>query len=233
MLSEYQKELIASDGINNVNAFGTSFGYKGKTGMDAYNAQQSDVAEAARLAGRKGTISGTIFYPSDGLGPLNGKQQQEAAKLKQQGSAGASGGLLGQIGGQLKSQQDAANAANEARYQKLLGLSEQFGMTQRRKNNELTQRELASGQSSLISRGLGNSTVVDSVRQGILRQGQDRKMDINQRVAEIQMGPIERRTDQQPNLGMYASLLSQPGALQGGAGELLGGMFGLKPGKRR
>lgn len=145
----------------------------------------------------------------------------------------ANTGLLGQIGGQLKSQQDAANAANEARYQKLLGLSEQFGMTQRRNNNELTQRELASGQSSLISRGLGNSTVVDSVRQGILRQGQDRKMDINQKVAEIQMGPIERRTDQQPNLGMYASLLGQPGALQGGAGELLGGMFGLKPGKRR
>lgn len=125
------------------------------------------------------------------------------------------------LGQQFKASQDAANAANEARYQKLLGLAQQFGAAQRARNAQLVTQQQGQAQQSLMSRGLGNSTVVDSVRTQIGDQGAMRDLAIDEAANQQMMGVIERRTDQQPNLGMMAGLATQPGSM-----DLLSGMFG-------
>jgi hypothetical protein len=109
--------------------------------------------------------------------------------------------------------QAMANKANEARYGQLLAGADQFGQSAMNANAQLTTQEQARSGSSLISRGLGNSTIVDSVRQGNARQGQYRAQDINERVLANKQGIIERRTDQQPNLSLLAQLLSRQGAI--------------------
>lgn len=114
---------------------------------------------------------------------------------------------------QMEAQQQAANAANEKRYNELLALADRYGAGQRQASMDLTQQQQAMAGSSLTSRGLGNSTIVDSVRQGIARQGQRSLADIEDRVAQQKMGIIERKTEKGPDLGLYAQLLMQKGAL--------------------
>jgi hypothetical protein len=177
-----------------------------------------------------GAIGGTPYYSA-------AEREALLGGAKKTGAVGVvskkKNALPQQIGGHLAGLQETANAANEARYQKLMELAQQFGVTQQRQNQQLTQQQLAGGTQGLISRGLGNSTVLDTMQQGILRQGQDRGMDIGQRVAELQMGPVERRQDVGPNLGMYANLLATPGAMGGAMGggsasDMLAALFGIK-----
>lgn len=114
---------------------------------------------------------------------------------------------------QLQAKQDEANAANEARYQQLLELAQRFGQSMLADNAMLTQQQMASAGSNLASRGLGNSTIVNAIQGGIQRQGQMQANRIQDLLLNNQMGIIERRTDQHPNLGLLAQLLMQPGAL--------------------
>lgn len=151
--------------------------------------------------------------PSRVVSILPNQQGWQQMGMMGGGGGGGAGINLQSIADKLTGQFAQANQANEARYNKLLGLAQQYGQTQRRQNQQLTQQQQASAQQSLTNRGLGNSTIVDSVQQGVARAGQDRQMDIDQRVAEQQSGIIERRTDQGPDLSMYLQLLTRLGAL--------------------
>jgi hypothetical protein len=118
---------------------------------------------------------------------------------------------LTQIAMQLQAQYDKANKANESRYGQLLGLADQQGQAAMAQNQRQTTRELGAGQASLINRGLGNSTIVDSTRRGTLNASNARADQIGNMVAQNKAGVIERRTDAGPDVGLYAQLLSQPG----------------------
>lgn len=134
---------------------------------------------------------------------------------------------LQMIGQTLGQNFDAARAANEARYQKLLELADQFGATQQRQTNELYDQRQAQNLQNLIGAGLGNSTVLSSNAIGIDNARANALADINQQVAQQKAGIIERRTDEYPNLSMFASLLQNPGALQNGTLDLLKSFLGL------
>lgn len=114
----------------------------------------------------------------------------------------------------LQGQTDAANQANEGRYNQLLGNAANFGKTALQQNQASTQQQLAAGQQSLVNRGLGNSTVVDTTRRGILSDSNARTNAIQENVAGMKNNIIEARTDQAPDLSLYASLLSRPGGAQ-------------------
>jgi hypothetical protein len=124
----------------------------------------------------------------------------------------------------LQGQTDAANQANETRYNQLLGNASAFGKTALQQNLASTNQQLANGQQSLVNRGLANSTVVDTTRRGILSDSNARTNAIQESVAGMKNGIIEARTDQAPDLSLYASLLSRPGGAQMANALLAGSM---------
>lgn len=115
-----------------------------------------------------------------------------------------------QAASDLTKLQDKANAENEARYQQLLALANQFGTTATQQNTDLTNNQLGSTQQSLISRGLGNTTIQDSMLAGVRRRGQQAQNAINEQTARQKADIIQNRTDKAPDMGLYASLLSRP-----------------------
>jgi len=102
-----------------------------------------------------------------------------------------------------------ANSANEQRYQQSIGLL--AGQGQASKSDALRQRNEGFGQDtqSLIDRGLGNTTVLDSSRRRRDEDLQRANQRIDESVADRISGAVERRTDQAPDYGLLTSLLQQ------------------------
>lgn len=173
--------------------------------------------------------------------------------------------------------QTQANQANVQRYQQLLqtlrDLQAQTGETygealanirglgeaqEQRIGREAT-RETGRAEQDLISRGLGNTTIRESVRRGIEEDAQLNRQQLAESVAlnrnallqqqvgtDVQLGQllasaIERRDDVGPNPALYAQLLqsaassntrpvqAQVGASGGGGGGVGGGGFAPDP----
>lgn len=113
----------------------------------------------------------------------------------------------------LADQTQQANAANEARYGQLLQNTDQFGQSAMQASQRQLTGELANSQQSLVNRGLYNSTVLDSTRRGIQGDANARNTAVLGQVAQAKNNIIEARTDQAPDLSLYASLLGRPGGV--------------------
>lgn len=145
-------------------------------------------------------------------------------------------------------QQDKANAANEKRYQDILGtigsgrkeemgLLEGMGTASKNKAFLDTRENIGGDTQSLIDRGLFNTTVLDSMKrnrqtdlqntyQSIDESTRSAKANAVRGYTEMLSGAQERRTDQGPNLGMLAQLLQgigQGAGMQAGYGAGGGG----------
>lgn len=148
----------------------------------------------------------------------------------------------------FEQQQQAANAANAERYDALLAaisdLGSQTGQTYDAALGDIEnlgtaarervrqQRTRASGQAEqdLISRGLGNTTVRQSVQRGIASDAELAQQNIDEQVGaqrsgirqglagnQLQVGSmlanaIQGRNDVGPDLGLYAQLLQAAAA---------------------
>lgn len=137
-------------------------------------------------------------------------------------TAGAGGGSnFSSLFTQLQDQQNAANQANEARYQQGLqsfgdAFSASDSIGQSAKNNiadTLTQNNAKSLQSS-ITRGLGNTTIQDSLYRGnqkvadaanLAQDDANASRKINLNLAKAQF--IANRNDTGPDLSMFSQLL--------------------------
>lgn len=113
----------------------------------------------------------------------------------------------------LAQQTQAANQANEARYSQLLQNTDQFGQSAMQASQRQLTGELANNQQSLVNRGLANSTIVDTTRRGIQGDANARNTAVLGQVAQAKNNIIEARTDQAPDLSLYASLLGRPGGV--------------------
>jgi hypothetical protein len=179
------------------------------------------------------------------------------------------GGMQKTPGDRLQELQDAANKANEERYQQLLSGSDAhkseltgFLTGQRDKMmgyagtwlDSAIEREsrrkdelLGDMQGSLSSRGLGNTSIFDAFRlraedDSALRQAELHGAADRQRLGiegdytsayagglsdanRMRLGFIHDRTDQAPDLGLYAQMFSQPSGYLGphGGGLYAGG----------
>lgn len=100
----------------------------------------------------------------------------------------------------------------KARYDKMLGLAQQFGASQNMANQNLLRQQMAQGQNGLATRGLGNSTVVNAVQQNAQDQAAQRGAQIGEEGANMQLGVMKDIQPTAPNYALYAQLLSQPGA---------------------
>ncbi len=151
---------------------------------------------------------------------------------------------------EAEKQREAANAANEARYQEIktsknklrdraLAEAENWGATERRNTEEASRRELNRINANLAARGLGNSTITGAFDLQAKRNLRDQLVDLSERKSARTLGYdidltkdrdafIERKTENAPDYNTILSLAkeygnslaSQPGGYNGGYGGL-------------
>jgi hypothetical protein len=129
-----------------------------------------------------------------------------------QGGGGGGGGVNPAIANALTGATANYQQQFKARYDKMLGLAQQFGASQNTANQNMLRQQMAQGQAGLTTRGLGNSTVVNAVDQNAQDQAQQRSNQIAETGANMQLGVMNDVQPTAPNYAMYAQLLSQPGA---------------------
>ena len=132
----------------------------------------------------------------------------------------------------IQEQQDAAKTANEGRYQDILKLYEGQG-TQAKADIAKAGGETKAGTTqSLISRGLGNTSVLDAMNQNTDALTSANQARVGESVAMNKAGVMERRTDAYPDMGLYVGLLNSLGKSQGQQGPTgqLGGGYGGRGG---
>lgn len=122
---------------------------------------------------------------------------------------------LRQIMDAYNQQHNAANTANEGRYQDILKNYRLGGKADRADITRSGMEERASGTQDLMSRGLFNTTVLDAMRQRSMEGQQRNIMRVNEGVRQNVAGVMERRTDQGPDTGMFAQLLQAAARGQG------------------
>jgi hypothetical protein len=127
--------------------------------------------------------------------------------------------------------QDEANAANQRRYDQLLGtirggrestmgLLEGLGESELGRIDQRREQERGRAEQDLISRGLGNTTIRESVLRGVEddagRLRNELTEDVSRQKAGVEQAftsmlaqAIEGRTDRGPDLGAMAQLLQQ------------------------
>ena len=120
---------------------------------------------------------------------------------------GASSGLLDIIK-QLQNAQTQANTANQTRYDQTLGLLANQGQAGMTRIANAEQQAQAKGTQDLTSRGLGNTTVTSSVNRGIASDAELARQTLQESVAQQKARVMEMKTDQGPDMGLYANLLS-------------------------
>jgi hypothetical protein len=116
---------------------------------------------------------------------------------------------LNDILAQLKAAQAKANAANEKRYNDILGMYSNLGQAGMARIGQGEEQAQAKGTQDLTSRGLGNTTVTSSVNRGIANDAELQRQGLQENVAQLKGGVMERKTDAGPNLGLYSGLLQQ------------------------
>lgn len=159
---------------------------------------------------------------------------------------GANGGPSGQLTAEQQAAYEQALANNDARYEDILRGYQQRQLNSRDMLNELAvqeradvdrryDRQFAASEQDLIDRGLGNSTVRNSIKRGVEESRNSSQGQISDRLNQQQLALytgmsgdqlayMERRTDAYPDLALFAQLQQQYGA--SGADGGLGGTAG-------
>ncbi len=110
---------------------------------------------------------------------------------------------------QLQQSQAKANKANEQRYQQILGTFTNLGQAGTQRIAQQEQQNVAQGQQDLTSRGLGNTTLQMAVSRGAASDAELARQQLQESIALQKAGVMERRTDQGPDLSMFANLIAQ------------------------
>jgi hypothetical protein len=127
--------------------------------------------------------------------------------------SGASSGLL-DIVKQLQKAQADANAANEKRYQDILGMYGSLGQAGETRIAKGEQQAQAKSTQDLTNRGLGNTTITGAMSRGISSDAETARQQLGEGITRDKAGVMERRTDQGPDMGMYGNLLMQASKAQ-------------------
>ncbi len=155
------------------------------------------IGGAAGAAGGSGVLGG--YGASRGIGAnlqadldranaANEARYQEALGLNQSGGAAQQANLK-----QGYSDLYAYGDANKAEQ---MGLVSQIGGAARVREQQATARQLGSSSQSLTGRGLGNSTVVDSVNRGIADDSALRNRELDEADAGRKLGVSQHNGDQ-------------------------------------
>jgi hypothetical protein len=141
--------------------------------------------------------------------------------------------LIERLSGDFKAQQDAANAANEARYQevkgsnadlygRVMGEVDNWGGVQSQLNQEKAKESINNIRANLASRGLTDSTIGEAfaarnardlalTQQDLSERKSDRRVGYDVNLTNNANGFIERRTDKGPDNSALLALSSRLG----------------------
>lgn len=136
------------------------------------------------------------------------KQQAPQAINMSGAFSGASSGLQ-DIMKQLTAAQNQANAANQQRYQDILGMYSTLGQSGAQQIQEQTAQQQAKSTADLTSRGLGNTTITSAMGNQIASLGQSNQLALQESLTGKEAGVMEAMNQQGPNLSMYANLIQQ------------------------
>ena len=166
-------------------------------------------------------------------------------------SGGGMGG--GTLADQYQRAMDAANAANEARYQQILGGYDDLRSrvmgdmknvgTQESKDIDREYRNMGSDTyQRLVNRGFANSTIPATMQMGVTREKMasqarlesqlaQQRANYDTSISQGKMGVMERRTDQAPDYNQMLQLSQQLGQSGYGSGgpRMLGAPIGIPP----
>lgn len=162
---------------------------------------------------------------------------------------------IGDLVSQLTSAQRQSREANRTRLRQLVGdltdrgeqepggargLLGEFGQSASDQLRRRTAQTGGSLEQDLISRGLGNSTILSSVRRGVERDRAEGQRDIDERVARQRADILAAVNQQGPDPGLVANLVRQAAAADtsprvarigaGGTGGFSGGGTGRSSG---
>jgi len=124
---------------------------------------------------------------------------------------------LNDIMRRFEAAQLAANQANEKRYQDILASLSGMGTAARTRVAQQKTQAQGGADQDLISRGLGNTTIRQSVQRGIASDAELANQSIDEQVTGMRAGVMERRNDTGPDLSMYANLLQAAAAAGDGS----------------
>ena len=113
---------------------------------------------------------------------------------------------------------DAANNANYQRGGAILNLLSQQGAASKANNADLFAQEKGSIDQSMMSKGLSNLTVGDTLKQGATRDLARANAAVDEGVAGNMANMANSFTQKAPDLSMLANLMSRGGAGGGGGG---------------
>lgn len=130
--------------------------------------------------------------------------------------------ILNQLIGQLTGGQEQARTANVQRFQDIMGMLEGIGTQTGADIEERGERYLQALGQQMVSSGLSTTTAPIDPAMAIMRETGGEQRRLQEMLAGLKGGFMERREDVGPDIGMYANLLSQLGLAQGQIG---GGAF--------
>jgi hypothetical protein len=123
---------------------------------------------------------------------------------------------------QLQGAQDAANTANEKRYQETLGQFDTLGQAGMTRIGQAEQQAQAKSTQDLTNRGLGNTTITSAASRGVSNDAELQRQQLQEGVAAQKAGVMERKTEQGPDMSLYANLISQAAQKKQESGKWIG-----------
>jgi len=123
---------------------------------------------------------------------------------------------------QLQLSQEEAKAINEQRYKDILALYENLGKAGLTRIQKETAAAQAASKQSMISRGLGGTTMVEAAGRGIATESELQRQQLEENVALQRAGVMERRTDVGPDMSQYINLLQAIASGRGGGTTFTG-----------
>jgi len=224
-------------------------------GHSADFARQQQQALLGIAAGRLMPDSSQPAQMAAGYAALANNPNPNARRLAASMGFGGGGGRggAGGLAGDFQRAFDEARQENEARYRDILegydsrhnralGYLEGAGAQEYADTNERYDAQRASGTQHLMGRGLGNSTLVNTMNMGVERERsndigrleerlRDQFLTYDTGLSGDTLGFMERRSDTYPDyaqLAQLAQLEGQAGNGAGGGGVGLGGLGGSR-----
>lgn len=172
-------------------------------------------------------LSRVPVYPDGGAEAANGAISRISARMSQRPTfaqrqaTGAGTTALTDLVQKYNEAYQQAKAANEARYQQLLGITEQTtGQREADIRQAYGQQGAQIGQ-SLARSGLAGTTAAPTMQMGVAREQESALNRLADQMQQTKLGIIERREDRYPELGMISQLAGALGQA-GGAGGISG-----------
>lgn len=248
--------MLSASAFNPTNSMGPGSYYPGGSGEFNRNMQQAMLnpqVAAAYSASQPAAMAALMQHqaarPVNRLAMMRWGDASARAIAGGMGGGGSGGGLAGGY----QSAFDEARMENEARYRDTLAGGQDryernmnriagMGGQERKDINDSYDDQEAARRQSLIGRGLGNSTIVDTMQMGNERERTDALGRLEERLRREQvdtdaalsgdvLGIMERRSDTYPDYNQLAQLAQGLGAAgvgqPGGAGS--GGAVGFMP----